>query len=667
MDRICIKYWICLFLLLGLKPCFSQQEQAPLSPRIANYDIQVRLDTASKKIIARESILWKNPSADTIREMQFHLYLNAFRNNHSTFMKEWGVIPNVFRKSLVEDCEWSWILLEKLQDEHGNDLTKNMHYIHPDDDNEEDQTVLQVILPQPIMPYDTIRLQLDWITRIPKTMVRTGYNKEYYFMAQWFPKLGVYETKGMRYATKGQWNCHQYHAKGEYYADFGVYQVDIDVPKDFIVGASGVMLKKEEKENRSLYSFRAEDVIDFTWTASPHFEIRKTDWKGIELKLLSYPAHLHFAERYFTAIKNALEYFEKYFEKYPYPSLTIVDPPFHGIFSTGMEYPTLITTGSFCLLPKGVKTTETLAIHEFIHQYFMQILATHEQEEPWMDEGFTTYYEGRILDYYYGEHESAVDFMGIQFGNKEYNRAEFFAFYNPKLAENAQPSWQFKNGGYGPISYNKTAIWLCTLEGMLGRETLDEIMETYFLRWKFKHPCGRDFIAVVNEVVHKNHGDKFGENMDWFFDQVLYGTAVCDYTVANIKNIKLESALGIFTDLDACVVETKKGETPTEYKSTVVLNRLGEMMLPVEILIQFEDGKSITEFWDGKDRVKEFIYWGASKIECAEIDPTRKIYIDKNFINNSLSTQTQETGIRKHLNQFMVWMQNAMLVFGALI
>lgn len=665
MNQPVISYCICCLFLFGSALGLAQSRA--ISDRIANYNIQVELDTVAKKITASESILWKNPSADTIREMQFHLYLNAFRNNRSTFMKEWGEIPDVFRKNLVENCEWSWIDIKKLKDEAGNDLMPAMSYIHPDDDNEEDRTVLRVVLAEPVLPYDSIRLQLDWITRIPKTMVRTGYNLDYYFMAQWFPKLGVYEPAGMRYATEGSWNCHQYHAKGEYYADFGVYEVEINVPKDFVVGASGVMIDEQKLDTRDTYTFRAEDVIDFTWSASPYFEEIKTEWKGVELRLLVYPAHVHFAERYFTSIKNSLSYFEKYFERYPYPILTIVDPPFHGIFSTGMEYPMLITTGSFCLLPEGVRTTETLAVHEFIHQYFMQMIATHEQEEPWLDEGFTTYYEGRIMDHYYGEHESTVDVLGIQFGNKEYNRAEFFAFPNIEIAENARPSWQFKHGGYGRISYNKTAIWLCTLEGIIGRETMDEIMKTYFQRWKFKHPCGKDFIAIVNEVVQKNHGEKFGENLDWFFDQVLYGTEECDYTVADIENIKMLHPVGVFEEVENCVGEEKNENGSPRYQSKVVLHRLGEMMLPVEILIQFEDGKTVTELWDGKARSKEFAYTGSTRIACAEIDPARKIFIDKNFINNSRSTKVQETGIRKHLNQFMVWMQNAMMSFGALI
>jgi len=156
-----------------------------------------------------------------------------------------------------------------------------------------------------------------------------------------------------------------------------------------------------------------EDVIDFAWGTSPHFVENKMDWKGVEIRLLTYPEHEHFKERYFYILPQALDFFEEHFEKYPYPSLTILAPPFHGLYTGGMEYPTLFTTLNSCLLPTGVRSTEILTVHEFVHQYFQQIVATNEMEEAWMDEGITNFYEGVIMDKIYGEKNSTIDFMGI--------------------------------------------------------------------------------------------------------------------------------------------------------------------------------------------------------------------------------------------------------------
>jgi len=161
---------------------------------------------------------------------------------------------------LVEDCGWGWVDVTAVKDEYGNDLSPGMRYIQPDDDNTEDQTVLSIPLVQPVLPYDSIRIEMDWESKIPKTMARTGYNKEYFFMAQWFPKVGVYEPAGMRFAKKGQWNCHQYHSDGEYYANFGTYTVSITLPEHYKVGASGVLIKETKDGAHKTLTFRVEDV-----------------------------------------------------------------------------------------------------------------------------------------------------------------------------------------------------------------------------------------------------------------------------------------------------------------------------------------------------------------------------------------------------------------------
>ena len=652
------------FYLTFINNCFTQ---AVLSPRIASYNIEVELDVDNKKLYGQQILHWKNPSMDTIFELQYHLYLNAFKNSESTFLREQSNFSLL--NTDQDECVWSYVDVQKIVDEYGNDLKANMKYIQNDDGNEHDQTVLQVPLVKPVLPGESIKIDLDWVTKIPNVMPRTGYNKDYYFMVQWFPKVGVYEPAGMRYAKTGQWNCHQYHSNGEYYSDFGNYKVDIIVPKDYIVGASGSLKKEMQNGEKKTYTYQINDVIDFAWTASPHFIEKRTKWKNVDIRLLCYPDHEHIAERYFSAIKNAFEYLNKHVGEYPYSTLTIVDPPFHGIFTSGMEYPTLITTLSVCFLPQGVKTTETIAIHELIHQYFMQMVATNEQEEPWMDEGLTTYYEGRILDFYYGSKTSTIDFMGIKVGNIEANRAGFFSISNPKIADNTYFAREFKHGGYGPVSYNKTAIWLRTLEGIVGIETMDKIMKTYFEKWKFKHPCALDFINVVNEVVQENHGNQFGESMNWFFDQVLYGSELCDYKIAAITHNEITERTGFFDDLVNCEIATDENSevNESEYVAKVILHRLGEVKMPIEVLIQFDDGSTVTESWDGMARSTEFSYKGTKKIECVEIDPDRKIYLDKNFLNNSLTTKPQRKSVRKYFSQFMGWVQNTMLSMSMLI
>lgn len=648
-------------------PIFS----TPLSPRIANYDINVTLDPVKKTLDGKQVLHWTNTSNESIREIQFHLYLNAFKNTQSTFYKERNGFWSLPSDEEGTENIWGWIDIDRIADRAGNDLKGSMRFIQPDDDNEQDQTVVAFDLAQPLGPGESIDLEIDFTAKLPKIHSRTGYTRDYHFVVQWFPKIGVLESDGVRYAEKAQWNCHQFHANSEFYADFGVYNVEITVPKNYVVGASGSLQDLQLNGDYKTYRYRLEDVIDFAWTASPHFVETRDKWKDVELRVLTYPEHVGLAERHLIAAKQSLDYTEKYLGKYPYKTLTLVCPPLHGARSGGMEYPTLVTTGGFANMPAGILTVEIVTVHEIMHQYFMQMVASNEFEEPWMDEGFTSYFENRIMDHYYGEKTSALNIFGLQIGDAEQSRQGYVALPNPKIAENFRPVWEFKHGGYGSITYNKTSTWLYTMEGLLGNATMDEIMKTYFERWRFKHPSAPDFIKVVNEIVRKNHGDKFGKNMDWFFDQVLYGTDVCDYTVASISNREKRFDLGVFTDKSDWVTIEEGLEEEKEldgfYTSRVILHRLGEVVMPVDVLIHFEDGKEILEQWDGQARTFDFTYSGTNKIEWAEVDPENKIAIDVNYINNSYTLKTEKTVFKKYVTKFMFWVQNAMQSISFLV
>ena len=651
-------YFMLLFMFAN-----TAYSQAPLSPRIANYSIDISLDVDNKHVYADQEIVWKNIGSTPVSELRFHLYYNAFKSTESTFMQEGALSRGLSDESLTR-CDWGWVEVQSLRDSTGLELIGGAEYIHPDDDNEFDQTVLRVPLQTAVPAGATVSFQMKWHSRIPKIMPRTGYNKDYYFMVQWFPKLGVYEKAGMRYAEEDQWNCHQYHSSGEYYSDFGNYDVSIKVPKGYIVGASGELADKIETVDSTTWRYVINDVIDFGWTASPQFVETIERWKDVEIKLLTYPGHVHCAGRYFGAVKAAFEYMDTHIGPYPYSTLTIVDPPIHGLFTGGMEYPTFISSVSFCFLPVGIRTPETLVVHEFIHQYFMQMVATHEVEEPWMDEGFTTYFEGKIMDSYLGQHTSTVDWLGIKIGNEAFNRAEFFNDDSRQLAPSSTKSYDYNEGGYGNIAYNKTALWLSTLEGLVGAETMDEIMRTYFQRWKFKHPCGQDFFDIVNEVVTKNLGDKYGPNMDWYFDQVHYGTDLCDYAIDRIYNTETQSAAGYLDDFESC---TATQTNMNMLKSGVVVQRKEGMMLPVEVAIYFENGERIVETWDGRAAAKTFTYRTEHKIVKAVVDPNKKLSIDMNWINNSYTVEPDKTGVHYYFSELFLATQRVIETLMVLI
>jgi hypothetical protein len=656
------------FSLSGYYSIYSQQLFNPsLSERIASYDMTARLNPVKKTIAGTETLYWKNTSTDKINELQFHLYLNAFKNTKSTFITESGGQLRGDEMDVDSDINWGWIDVTSLKIKDGEDLTGKIKFIHPDDNNNDDQTVISVPLIKPVLPGQTITLLINFNSKLPKVFARSGFSDNYFLAGQWFPKIGVYEKAGERYAVKGGWNCHQYHANSEFYADFGAYNVDITVPKNYKVGAVGVQQnEKQNSDGTKTLTFHAEDVIDFAWTAAPRFKIAEAKWKNVKIKVLLQPEHYSQADKHINSVINALEYFDKYLGKYPYPNVTIVDPPMRASGSAGMEYPTFFTAGCMWGMPSGIKFTEVVVVHEFGHNYFMGMLATNEFEEAWMDEGFNTYYETRIMDNYYGKNTSGINLFGLRMGDGEFLRDNYTGMRNPKIAPDFQYSWQYTNGGYSDITYSKTSTWMHTLEGLLGQKVMDEVMKTYFERWKFNHPCGKDFIAVVNEVVHKEFGDKFGENMDWFFDEVLYGTNVCDYKLDWIDVRRAEQPRGVYDSASSKIYyKFADGKNSKSiYKSKIVISRLGEITLPVDIMVHFDNGEEVIETWDGKDRMHTLIYNRPEKVVWARVDPFNKISMDINRINNSYTTEPKDTVINKYFVKFLFWVENIMLAIG---
>ena len=621
-----MKKYILLFLLIIFFLQINAQK-SPLSNRIANYDILVKLDANKKTLDGKETLTWKNTSSDNISELQFHLYLNAFKDANSTFMKESG--GQLRGKKIDKNAKENWgsISILSMYIRGGENLTNKIQFIQPDDLNEKDKTVIRVPLSKALKPDETITLNINFKAKLPKIFARIGFSNDYFLVGQWFPKIGVYEPAGMRYATKGAWNCHQFHADSEFYADFGNYHVNMTVPKDFILAATGIFQnEKVNKDKTKTITYHANDVHDFAWTVSPKFVVSERQWKHVKIKAVMQPEHSGSTERYFQSAIVALNYFDKNLGKYPHTVLTLVDPPLAGSGSSGMEYPTFITCGETIWgMPNGMRLPEVVTIHEFGHQYFQGMLASNEFEESFLDEGFNQYYEGRIMDETYGK-GSQFNILGFKIGDMESSRMSYVSMGNPKISEIFRFSWKYPKGAYSILTYTKTATWLKTLENMLGRPVMDEIMQMYFIRWRFKHPCVQDFINIVNEITPKRLGNKFGTNMNWYFEQVLYKAPVCDYAVKGIT------------------------------QKAFIVERLGDMILPTEILVKFADGKEQLLAWNGKDYTKTYKF--EQPIESVTIDPKNKILLDLNIINNSQTLKQSTLPFIKYAMKIMFWLEN---------
>ncbi len=656
---------LCALVVPGL---FAQPIifETPLSPRIANYDIDVRLDAEKKLIYGDERLTWKNTSSDAINELRFHLYLNGFRNNKSTFMLESG---GRHRNYKMDDDGWGFSNINKIILENGVDLTEQMEFIQPDDGNEFDKTVFRLPLPQPIPPGETIKLNIDFTAKLPQPpFARTGAKEEYFFAGQWFPKIGVY--------FNGEWNCHQFHHNSEFFADYGVYNVRITVPENDIVGATGIEVEvKNNGDGTATHFYHAEDVHDFAWTASPEFVEVTGKAQDVVIRVLMQPDHANQGERYLKAAQVGVEYFQNWYGDYPFPNLTVVDPRRKAGGSGGMEYPTLITAGTSYRMPNGIRLPEMVIIHEFGHNYWYHLVASNEFEEAWLDEGINSYSENRIMAAEYGPEGDMVDIYGIKINDTHVQRAMYIgrASYDPIVRN----SWEFySNSSYAVNNYPRPSLMLLTLQNYLGQETMDQVMRTYFDRWKFKHPKTQDFINVANEVA--------GQNLNWFFDQALFTNYVLDYSVDQVMTKKIKKDKGYdftlsveeaitedSTETDISELDTTAGDTvdksiadslkeikePDMYYSLVKVRRLGEFKFPVMIKIVFENDDVIEEEWDGQDYWVKYEYIKPTKLSYATVDPDEKIVLDVNFTNNSKTVKSQRLGVNKLSIRWMFWMQ----------
>ena len=637
----------------------AQEAYQPLrTTQVASYNIEAKLDTDAKMVSGVEVLTWKNTSNDSICELMFHTYLNAFKNSGSTYFKESEFNTGYNLGADLDESEMGYIDINRMVIVDGEPLTQDIKYVQPDDGNSDDQTVFAVRLPKAIQPGEEIKVQINFLSKLPKIIARTGYERGDYFMvAQWFPKIAVYEPKGMRQRAKGGWNCHQFHYHSEFYADFGTYDVAITVPEKYKVAATGVeTYEATVGDGTKVYKFHASDVIDFAWTASPRYNVISDTYNNKGIKLVYMPEHGGVSDRYITAVKYAMEYMEKHVGEYSYPQITVVDVPYYATNASGMEYPMFVTTETVKGLPSGIRTMEATVIHEFVHNYFMAVVATNEFEEAWLDEGVTQFYETQIMDEYYGE-GSLVNFFGLKMNDTECSRLSYTQSYNPAISTIDNYVWKYPSYTYGTMVYDKACTMMQTLKGLMGAEHFDNAMRNYYAKYQFKHPSGRDFAAVINEEVAKMNNPDLGSNMDWFFNSMLRTDEVCDYKLTKIVNREQDkSKHGFFdTGLEKLFVDQ---DSTSEIVSSIYLQRMGTMVMPVEVLVTFENGNTQLLKWNGKERCKEFVIKGTSRVVSAQIDPDNKVACDIDQVNNSVTNESTQNPVWKYAVKFLFWLEN---------
>jgi hypothetical protein len=312
-----------------------------------------------------------------------------------------------------------------------------------------------------------------------------------------------------------------------------------------------------------------------------------------------------------------------------------------------MEYPTFITAGSRWLTPWSAQDPDHVIVHEVGHQFFHTTVATNEVEHAWMDEGINTYVTAQVMAEAFPDRFVEVDryFGGLvvwpytdaRWVREVHGNRLLTYRAAPNRDAVATPAWQYWPGTASATSYAKTAIWLTTLERLIGPEAMRRVIATYFQRHSFRHPAPDDFMAIASEVS--------GRDLSWFFDAVYRSSATFDYAV------------------DA-VTHRARGDGGPE--ATVVVRRLAEGVFPVDVRVDFTDATHAIERWDGRDRWKVFSY--ERRVSTVRVDPDRILQLDLNETNNSWTSRPRAADAAgKWATHWLLWLEHTLLTYAFFI
>ncbi len=597
--------------------------------KVVDYDIKVSLDPATKLVEGSETLKWTNPGDGPVGELRFHLYWNAFRNDRSTFFKESG---GQLRGDKADTRKgWGYTDVTSMT-WNGAELMKGARFESPDDGNADDRTVLVVPLPRPVAPGETAALSIAWKAKVPKVHARAGYVRDFFMFGQWFPQIGVYEPKGRRRRVEAGWNCHEYHANSEFYADWGDWKVAITLPEKFVVGSAGALVNTKASGGMKTLTFEQKAVHNFAFTADPRYvvvedvfdpakDIPKDElvrasktlgrseadllagFHKVAIRLYLQPDHRAFDRRHIEAQKWALAWTGLWCFPYPYAQISIIDTPEDGMGATGMEYETIYTTLSFAWMArwpfKDIYLPETVTIHEFTHGYWMGLLASNEFEESWMDEGMNTFTELVMVDRKYGTYLKVPP--GIDFTNEDVNRAQ------AALTVDHDPiqswAWKYATGNsYGRNSYPQPGTTIQQVRLLLGEETFWRAFRGYAERWRFDSPTSEDFFDFMRAPGNPLVAD--------LIQKTWYGRGWVDFSVLAAQHASGRRLHGLTTTPTSPSTSTptrrrsrRSGRTRRKHKgpwqSVVVVGRDGDIEMPAHVVLTLKDGTKIDRTWDG--------------------------------------------------------------------
>lgn len=526
---------------LALSTCLSLLAQKPYFQQFVKYDIKVKLNDVKHELHGYEEMEYTNNSPDQLTFIYIHLWPNAYKNNQTALGKqlaENGELNFYYAK----DEERGYIdSLDFKVD--GAPVKMEAHPEHID--------ICKIILNQPLNPGGKIVITTPFHVKIPSgKFSRLGHIDQQYQITQWYPKPAVYDVNG--------WNEMPYLDQGEFYSEFGTYDVHITLPKNYVLGATGDIqnnpeeidfLNKKAEETKTIsffdkkkleypassnewktIHFHQEYVHDFAWFCDKRYHVLKGEVK-LPHSGRTVSTWVMFTNQYgnlwkdgIQYLNDAIYYYSLWNGDYAYNHATAVD----GALSAGggMEYPNITVIGGV----GSAFSLETVIMHEIGHNWFYGMLGSNERVHGWLDEGINSANELRYNETKYPERTLVNNkpIEGIFDLGRYKQKAQYYLLYSFVARTNVdQPcemhSADFTGINYGAIMYSKSAVCFDYLRGYLGDSLYDKCFRTYFDRWHFKHPQPSDLRATFEEVS--------GKNLSWFFDDMIGTTKLLDYKI----------------------------------------------------------------------------------------------------------------------------------------
>jgi hypothetical protein len=605
---------------------------------VADYTLTATLDPIAHAVHGEGTIRFRNASSAPIRELWMHLYLNAFKNERSVFLRD--PIKRGARGSTIPKT-WGHIDVHKLTLREGPesapvDLWANAELHRPGD---MDETDARVPLPREVAPGETITLDVVWDDKLPSIVERTGFDGTFHLVGQWFPKLARLEKSGL-------WAHFPFHHLAEFYSDFGTYDVTLNAPESYVVGATGPAVESRIEGGRRIERHVQSDVHDFAWTAWDQWQKAHDTVEGVSVAMLYPPGFRVVALRELAAMRFTIKHFNALYGRYPYATLTIAHPPQSASEAGGMEYPTFITTGGAWYGPPGVFAVEHVTVHEYGHQYFYGLVASDEATFPFLDEGMNSYITQEALEARSGP-GSIADIAGLAISDPSVEAvASNSAVHNEIVA---QPASAFTDGSdYGRLVYGRTLAVMETMRRVYGNDVVARAVGRYARKFRFQHPTPDDFLATMDEVL----GPKVRDTIK----SALFERGWVDYVLTAVQDVESAEALGEF-DVNGKRDTVTKANKTGGHQGWALVTRRGTLHIPVEIELSLEGGATQRMVWDGEGDSIRIPYKGALALKGAVIDPDDLVLIDQRRTNNFKTVGDEGGGAQRTKERLLYWMQ----------